>query len=211
VGVGGERFDYDGLQLGRPDVGPDPIEQFRVWLAAAREAGIYEPEAMTVATVDADGRPAARYVLLRGLDERGYCFYTNYRSAKARALAAHPYAALTFGWLQIHRSVRVEGPVERLPEAESDAYFASRPRAARISAWASPQSEVISSREELERAAAAVERRFDGAEIPRPPHWGGFLVRPERIELWQGRSGRLHDRLRYERAGAGWRIDRLAP
>jgi pyridoxamine 5'-phosphate oxidase len=211
VGVGGERFDYDGLQLGRPDVGPDPIEQFRVWLAAAREAGIYEPEAMTVSTVDAEGRPAARYVLLRGLDERGYCFYTNYRSAKARALAAHPYAALTFGWLQIHRSVRVEGPVERLPEAESDAYFAGRPRAARISAWASPQSEVISSREELERAAAAVERRFAGAEIPRPPHWGGFLVRPERIELWQGRSGRLHDRLRYERAGAGWRIERLAP
>jgi pyridoxamine 5'-phosphate oxidase len=211
VGVGGERFDYDGLQLGRPDVGPDPIEQFRVWLAAAREAGIYEPEAMTVSTVDAEGRPAARYVLLRGLDERGYCFYTNYRSAKARALAAHPYAALTFGWLQIHRSVRVEGPVERLPEAESDAYFARRPRAARVGAWASPQSEVVSSREELERAAAAVEQRFAGAEIPRPPHWGGFLVRPERIELWQGRAGRLHDRLRYEREGDGWRIVRLAP
>jgi pyridoxamine 5'-phosphate oxidase len=211
VGVGGERFDYDGLHLARPDVGPNPIEQFRVWLAAARAAGIYEPEAMTVSTVGADGRPSSRYVLLRGLDERGYCFYTNYRSAKARALDAHPYAALTFGWLQIHRSVRVEGTVERLPEAESDAYFAGRPRAARVGAWASPQSEVVSSREELERAAAAVEQRFAGAEIPRPPHWGGFLVRPERIELWQGRAGRLHDRLRYEREGDGWRIVRLAP
>jgi len=211
VGVGGERFDYDGLHLARPDVGPDPIEQFRVWLAAARAAGIYEPEAMTVSTVGADGRPSSRYVLLRGLDERGYCFYTNYRSAKARALDANPFAALTFGWLQIHRAVRVEGTVERLPEAESDAYFAERPRAARISAWASPQSEVIASREELERAAAAVEQRFAGAEIPRPPHWGGFLVRPERVELWQGRAGRLHDRLRYERQRDGWRVVRLAP
>jgi len=211
VGLGGERFDYDGLHLARPDVGPDPIEQFRVWLADARAAGIYEPEAMTVSTVGADGRPSSRHVLLRGLDERGYCFYTNYRSAKARALDANPFAALTFGWLQIHRAVRVEGTVERLPEAESDAYFAGRPRAARIGAWASPQSEAISSREELERAAAAVERRFADAEIPRPPHWGGFLVRPEQIELWQGRSGRLHDRLRYARAGDGWRIERLAP
>jgi pyridoxamine 5'-phosphate oxidase len=211
VGLGGERFDYDGLQLGRPDVGPDPIEQFRVWLAAAREAGIYEPEAMTVSTVDAEGRPQSRYVLLRGLDERGFCFYTNYHSAKARALAARPYAALTFGWLQVHRSVRVEGTVDRLPEAESDAYFASRPRTAQISAWASPQSEVIASREQLERAAAAVEQRFAGADVPRPPHWGGFVVRPERIELWQGRSGRLHDRLRYERSGDRWRIARLAP
>ena len=211
MGVGGERFDYDGLHLARPDVGPDPIEQFRVWLAAARAAGIYEPEAMTVSTVGADGRPSSRYVLLRGLDERGYCFYTNYRSAKARALDANPFAALTFGWLQIHRAVRVEGTVERLPEAESDAYFAERPRAARVSAWASPQSEVIASREELERAAAAVEQRFAGAEIPRPPHWGGFLVRPERVELWQGRAGRLHDRLRYERERDGWRVVRLAP
>jgi pyridoxamine 5'-phosphate oxidase len=211
VGLGGERRDYEGLHLDRSDLGPDPIEQFRDWLAAAREAGIYEPEAMTVSTVDQDGRPSARYVLLRGLDERGYCFYTNYESAKGRALAAHPYAALTFGWLEIHRSVRVEGTVERLPDAESDAYFAERPRAARISAWASPQSEVIGSREELERAAAAIEERFAGGAIPRPPHWGGFLVRPERVELWQGRAGRLHDRLRYERDGDGWRIERLAP
>jgi pyridoxamine 5'-phosphate oxidase len=211
VSLGGERRDYEGLHLDRSDLAPDPIEQFRDWLAAARDAGIYEPEAMTVSTIGPEGRPSARYVLLRGLDERGYCFYTNYESAKGRALAAHPYAALTFGWLEIHRSVRVEGTVERLPEAESDAYFAARPRAARIGAWASPQSEVIATREELEEAAAAVERRFADAEIPRPPHWGGFLVRPERVELWQGRAGRLHDRLRYERSGDGWRIERLAP
>jgi pyridoxamine 5'-phosphate oxidase len=189
----------------------DPLALFKLWLEEAAGAEINDPEAMTLATVDADGRPRARYVLLRGLDERGFCFFTNYRSAKARELAASPRAALTFGWLQVHRSVRVEGTAERLPEAESDAYFAGRPRAARISAWASPQSEVISSREELERAVAAVEQRFAGTEIPRPPHWGGFLVRPERIELWQGRSGRLHDRLRYERSGEGWRIERLAP
>jgi pyridoxamine 5'-phosphate oxidase len=211
VGLGGERRDYEGLHLDRAELAPDPIDQFRAWLAAAREAGIYEPEAMTVSTVDADGRPASRYVLLRGLDERGYCFYTNYESAKGRALAANPYAALTFGWLEVHRSVRVEGTVERLSAAESDAYFAARPRAARLSAWASPQSAVIGSREELERAAAAIEERFAGADIPRPPHWGGYLVRPERIELWQGRAGRLHDRLRYARDGDGWRIERLAP
>ena len=211
MGLGGERFDYEGLQLGRPDVGPDPVEQFRVWLSVAREAGIYEPEAMTLSTVDADGRPQSRYVLLRGLDERGFSFFTNYHSAKARALAAHPFAALTFGWLQLHRSVRVEGTVERLPEPESDAYFATRPRMAQISAWASPQSEVIASREDLERAAAAVEQRFAGADVPRPPHWGGLVVRPERIELWQGRAGRLHDRLRYERSGERWRIERLGP
>jgi pyridoxamine 5'-phosphate oxidase len=211
VGLGGERRDYEGLHLDGADLAPDPIEQFRAWLADARAAGIYEPEAMTVSTVDADGRPAARYVLLRGLDDRGYCFYTNYDSAKGRALATNPYAALTFGWLEIHRSVRVEGTVERLSAAESDTYFAARPRAARISAWASPQSQVIAGRDELARASADAERRFDGAEVPRPPHWGGFLVRPERVELWQGRAGRLHDRLRYQRDGDGWRIERLAP
>ena len=211
MGLGGERRDYEGLHLDRADLAADPMEQFRAWLGAAREAGIYEPEAMTVSTVDADGRPAARYVLLRGLDERGFCFYTNYDSAKGRALAAHPYAALTFGWLEIHRSVRAEGAVERLSEAESDAYFAARPRAARISAWASPQSKVIAARDVLEQAFADADRRFADAEVPRPPHWGGFLVRPERVELWQGRAGRLHDRLRYERDGDGWRIERLAP
>jgi pyridoxamine 5'-phosphate oxidase len=211
VGLGGERRDYDGPRLDPAEVAPDPIAQFSAWFEAAGEAGIFEPEAMTVSTVDADGHPTSRFVLLRGLDQRGFCFYTNYESAKGRALAAHPYAALTFGWLAIHRSVRVEGPVERLPEAESDAYFASRPRGARLGAWASPQSAVIAGREELDRALAEAEARYAGGDVPRPPHWGGFLVRPARVEFWEGRPNRLHDRVRYERVDDGWRIERLAP
>jgi pyridoxamine 5'-phosphate oxidase len=210
-GPAGERRDYEGELLDPAAVAPEPLEQFRGWLGAAREAGIFEPEAMTVSTVGADGQPTSRYVLLRGLDERGFQFYTNYRSAKARALTDHPYAALTFGWLPMHRSVRVEGPVERLPEAESDAYFAARPRAAQLSAWASPQSAVIAERAELDRAALEAERRFAGGEVPRPPHWGGFVVAHARVEFWQGRAGRLHDRVRYERENSGWRIVRLAP
>jgi pyridoxamine 5'-phosphate oxidase len=210
-GPEGERRDYEGELLDPAAVAPEPLEQFRAWLGAAREAGIFEPEAMTVSTVGAEGRPTSRYVLLRGLDERGFQFYTNYRSAKARALADRPYAALTFGWLAMHRSVRVEGPVARLPEAESDLYFAARPRAAQLSAWASPQSTVIAERAELDRAALEAERRFAGGEVPRPPHWGGFVVAHARIEFWQGRAGRLHDRVRYEREDGGWRIVRLAP
>lgn len=207
----GARRDYEGEDLDPAHVAAEPIAQFRAWFAAARDAGVYEPEAMTVSTVGADGRPSSRYVLLRGLDERGFVFYTNYHSAKARALAERPYAALTFGWLPIHRSVRVEGPVARLAESESDAYFASRPRAAQIGAWASPQSTIVAGRAELERSASAAEQRFAGGEVPRPPHWGGFVVRPDRVEFWQGRAGRLHDRVRYERDGDGWRIERLAP
>jgi pyridoxamine 5'-phosphate oxidase len=207
----GERRDYQGRDLDLAHVAPDPVEQFRAWFQEAREAGIFEPEAMTVSTVGADGRPTSRYVLLRGLDERGFAFYTNYQSAKGRQLSEHPHAAVTFGWLPMHRSVRIEGGVARLPEHESDAYFASRPRAAQISAWASPQSTVIDGRETLDRAVMEVEARFAGQEVSRPPHWGGFVVAPERVEFWQGRSGRLHDRLRYERDGDGWRIERLAP
>jgi pyridoxamine 5'-phosphate oxidase len=211
VPTSGERREYEGMHLDPAEVAPDPIEQFRGWFAAAREAGIFEPEAMTVSTVDADGRPASRFVLLRGLDDRGFCFFTNYESAKGRQLAANPYAALTFGWLTLHRSVRVEGPAERLPDAESDAYYASRPRGAQLGAWASPQSTAIESREQLDRALAAAEERFAGGAVPRPEHWGGFLVRPERVEFWEGRPNRLHDRVRYARDGDGWRIERLAP
>jgi pyridoxamine 5'-phosphate oxidase len=209
--LGGERHDYEGEALDPATVAPDPVDQFQAWLAAARAAGVHEPEAMTVSTAGADGRPSSRYVLLRGLDERGFQFFTNYRSAKARALDERPYAALTFGWLVLHRSVRIEGPVARLPEADSDAYFAARPRAAQLGAWASPQSEVIADRAELERALAATEARFADGPVPRPPHWGGYVVAPERVELWQGRAGRLHDRVRYTRAGEGWRVERLAP
>ena len=209
--LGGERQDYEGQGLRRDAVSPDPVEQVRAWLHDAREAGIFEPEAMTLSTVGDDGRPSSRYVLLRSLDERGFSFFTNYESAKGRALAERPYAALTFGWLALHRALRVEGDVERLPAQESDAYFATRPRGAQISAWASPQSTVIASRDELDRATVQIEQRFDGVAVPRPPYWGGFLVRPRLIELWQGRPNRLHDRLRYMREDGGWRIERLAP
>jgi pyridoxamine 5'-phosphate oxidase len=211
VPTSGERREYEGMHLDPAEVARDPIEQFRGWFAAAREAGIFEPEAMTVSTVDADGHPASRFVLLRGLDHRGFAFFTNYESAKGRQLTANPHAALTFGWLTIHRSVRIEGLVERLPEAESDAYFASRPRGAQLGAWASPQSTAIEGRDQLDRALAAAEERFAGGTVPRPEHWGGFLVRPERVEFWEGRPNRLHDRVRYTRDGDGWRIERLAP
>jgi pyridoxamine 5'-phosphate oxidase len=199
------------MHLDPAEVAVDPIEQFRGWFAAARDADIYEPEAMTLATVDAEGRPHARYVLLRGLDHRGFCFYTNYESAKGRELAANPRAALTFGWLPIHRAVRIEGPAERLAASESDGYFASRPRGAQLGAWASPQSTIIAGREQLDEALAAAEARYAGGPVPRPPHWGGYLVRPELVEFWEGRPNRLHDRVRYERDGDGWRIERLAP
>ena len=200
--------DYDAPPLEPGDLDPDPIAQFRTWFAEARSAGLNEPEAMTVSTT----APASRHVLLRGVDERGFTFFTNYRSAKARELEADPRVALTFAWLDLHRAVRVTGRAERLPQAESDAYFASRPRGSRIGAWASPQSEVIPDRSSLDAGVAEVEARFAGVEdVPRPPHWGGILVVPERLEFWQGRPSRLHDRLRYRRADGAWAIERLAP
>lgn len=206
------REDYDGGRLDPAEVDPDPIVQFRGWFDDAVAAEAPEPAAMTLSTVDADGRPASRYVLLRGLDERGFAFYTNRESAKAHDLAAHPHAALTFGWLGLHRSVRVTGPVRPLPDADSDTYFSLRPRGAQIGAWASPQSAVLESREELDRRVAQAHERFAGRDVPRPPHWGGYVVWPETVEFWQGRPDRLHDRVRYTRAdGGAWRIERLAP
>jgi pyridoxamine 5'-phosphate oxidase len=188
----------------------DPFDQLTAWLAQARESGIREPNAMTVATAGEDGTPDARIVLLRGLDARGLVFFTNYESRKGRELARAPAAALVFYWAEAERQVRVEGSVERLAPADSDTYFATRPRGHRLSAWASPQSRTVASRDELEAAMAHYEREFPD-DVPRPPHWGGFRVLPARFEFWQGRANRVHDRLVYERGDGRWNRSRLAP
>ena len=199
-----------GLDEGQMDA--DPIRQFQAWFDAAVAAGHPEPNAMTVATATLDGAPSARMTLLKGLDERGFVFYTNYESRKGAELAANPRAALIFFWVLLERQVRVEGRVERVSGAESDTYLHSRPVGSQLGAAASPQSQVIGNRAALEQAYRALEETYAGREVPRPPHWGGFRVIPQVIEFWQGRPSRLHDRLRYTRAPDGdWRIERLAP
>jgi pyridoxamine 5'-phosphate oxidase len=206
------RRDYVTAPFDAADAAPDPIAQFERWYADAVDSGVTEPNAMGLATVDEHGRPQARVVLLRGIGADGFRFYTNLESAKAREIAAHPFAALTFAWLDLHRQVRVSGPVRRLTGADEDAYFATRPRGHRLGAWASPQSEVLGGRDELERLVAEAEERFAGVEdVPRPPFWGGYLVEPEVVEFWQGRLNRLHDRLRYHREADRWVVERLAP
>ncbi len=189
----------------------DPLQTLVLWLRRAHKAGVPEPDAMTLATAARGGRPSARVVLLRGVDQRGLVFFTNYRSCKGRELVANPRAALVFYWGPIARQVRVEGRVRRLAAAESDLYFDSRPRGARLAAWASEQSTIIPSREHLLRRYRDVQRRFRDRRVPRPPHWGGFRLEPEAIEFWRSRPHRLHDRLRFERRPKGWRVVRLAP
>jgi pyridoxamine 5'-phosphate oxidase len=195
--------------LDEAELDPDPLRQFAAWFEEAGAAGMRAPEAMALATATPDGRPSVRMVLLKGFDERGFVFFTGYESRKGAELAANPRAALLFYWDPLGRQVRIEGAVERVEEAESDAYFASRPRGAQISASVSPQSRVVESRASLEAAAARLEAR--GGELPRPPAWGGFRLAPETYEFWQHRSNRLHDRLRYRHDGARWRIERLGP
>lgn len=193
------------------DVAADPIEQFGRWFAAAEAAGLADYDAMVVATASASGAPSARVVLLRGFDDAGFRFYTSYDSAKGADLAANPQAALVWHWREQGRQVRAAGAVTRVPADESRAYWRNRPRASRISAWASRQSEPIADRATLEAAAADVEARFDADDVPLPPFWGGYLVTPDTVEFWQHRDDRLHDRLRYRRAGTGWALERLQP
>jgi pyridoxamine 5'-phosphate oxidase len=193
------------------DLDRDPLRQFEHWFAEAREAGLAAPEAMTLATATADGRPSARMVLLKAADERGFGFHTNYESRKGTELAANPHAALLFWWQPLGRQVRVEGLVARVPAPESEAYFRTRPLASRIAAWASPQSRPLAGRAELDRLYAEAGARFPGENVPLPPHWGGLRLVPEAYEFWQHGDDRLHDRVRYERDGDGWRRERLAP
>lgn len=201
--------------MSAPDPEPhrnaSPFEQLGSWLAEAAAFGIPEPEAATLATVSAQGRPSARMVLVRGIGGDDLRFFTNYRSRKALELESNPWAALLFFWAPLERQVRVEGPVERLPEADSDLYFASRPRESRLAAWASPQSEVLAGREVLMHAFEEAQRRFEGGEPPRPPFWGGYRLVPDRFEFWIGGAFRLHDRFLHLRTAAGWDVLRLAP
>jgi pyridoxamine 5'-phosphate oxidase len=208
------RQSYSQRTLLEADVRPGAVAQFRQWLDEAVAAQLPEPAALTLATVDpATGQPSQRVVLLKGLpDDAGFLFFTNYDSQKGHELGAQPRAALNFFWPGLERQVRVEGLVEKAPEAVSTAYFQSRPRSSQVGAWASPQSQVIGSRAELEASEHEIEARFAAQNpLPRPPHWGGYVLRPQRVEFWQGRPSRLHDRLVYEREGEGWKISRLAP
>ena len=189
----------------------DPFERFRAWFREAEQASVQVPEAMTLATASPDGAPSARMVLLKGSDENGFVFYTGYESRKAGELEENPRAALVIYWQRLGKQVRVEGSVERVSEAESAAYFASRPRGSQLAAWASQQSRPLESREELERRYAELEREYEGRGIPLPPHWGGYRLRPDAIEFWEHRENRLHDRIRYTRVRAGWDLELLSP
>lgn len=213
------RRDYALGGLDEADLAPDPVTMFRRWLADATAAGLHEPNAMVVASATGDGAPSARLVLLKGLDDAGFVFYTNYASRKAEELDANPRCALLFPWHDLERQVRVEGPATRVTAEENAAYFGSRPRGSQIGAWASPQTHVVGSRTELEeRYDAASARWGETQDVPLPPQWGGYRVAPEAVEFWQGRTGRMHDRLRYRRlatsvatAATGWATERLAP
>lgn len=207
------RLEYEAAGLAEADVADDPFRQFDVWLTDAVEAEIHEPNAVVVSTVDGNGQPWSRYVLLKAVDGRGFDFFTNYESNKSSQLADHPSGAMTFGWLELHRQVNIAGPVERLAGEESDRYWAQRTRGSQLGGWASAQSSVLESRDQLMARYDEIGKRFPN-EVPRPPHWGGWRLVPHTVEFWQGRQNRLHDRLRYVRSGAhdhGWELLRLSP
>ena len=205
------RREYARAFLDEASLGPDPMVEFHRWFTQAREAKVPEPNAMTLATATRDGVPSARIVLLKGYDERGFVFFTDYRSQKGTELEQNPQASLVFFWAELERQVRITGPVSVVAREESEAYFQTRPRTSRLSTWVSHQSQVIPGRKVLDDGAQLMDDRFPG-DVPLPPHWGGFRVTPETVEFWQGRASRLHDRLRYVRKkGGGWRLERLSP
>lgn len=207
------RTDYTQHSLDEKDVTANPLEQFQKWMQEAIQSAVHEPNAMHLATVKPNGRPAGRVVLLRGLDEAGFSFFTNYNSDKGQQLMELGFAALTFFWPELERQIRIEGSIVQLSDQENDDYFYSRPRGNRLGAWASPQSQPIANRQELEKMAQLLEARYPEPQVvPRPPHWGGFRLLPDSVEFWQGRASRLHDRIRYRKqADQSWFIERLAP
>ena len=211
AGLARDRFEYATAGLELADVDPDPLVQWQTWFREAGEAGCVEPNAFVLSTIDAEGWPQSRYLLLRGAEPRGFSFFTNYESAKSHEMGAERRASMLFTWLQLHRQVRVVGTVERVPESESDEYFASRPRGSQVGAWSSPQSQPIPDRVWLEQRVEQMAATFGDAEVPRPAFWGGWLLKPHTYEFWQGRPSRLHDRLRYRLLDGVWQIDRLAP
>ncbi|MBW4418043.1 MAG: pyridoxamine 5'-phosphate oxidase [Myxacorys californica WJT36-NPBG1] len=211
ISIADLRQDYTLQALTESEIDLDPFKQFQIWFDQAVQSDLPEPNAMTVATASRDGIPSARIVLLKGFDDRGFVFYTNYNSDKGKQLVENPNAAIVFFWKELERQVRIVGTVEKIAAEESDAYFHSRPVGSQLGAWASEQSDVIRDRAILEQRLEQLKTQYEHKEIPRPPHWGGFRVRPTEIEFWQGRSNRLHDRLRYRRDKNQWIIERLSP
>ncbi len=209
--LGAMRQEYARLGLAESDLAGDWLGQFERWFSDASAAGLPEPNAMIVATTDAAGHPNARTVLLKAIDARGFVFFTNYESVKGQEISVNPYASLVFPWHQVGRQVRVSGSVTRVDRAETEAYFATRPRDSQLGAWASPQSRVVPSRADLDAAYDRAAARFGGGPVGAPPSWGGLRVAPDAVEFWQGRTGRLHDRLRYRRDDESWTVERLAP